>query len=144
MSAIAIGRQCGMVEPGSRVFLADVANRSSGSDGSSDKRLTWTDVDDASNMLDPVSLLPYRPIQPPTVAQEPTPADLITRRGAVSSTSSGQMYRLSMTGRAFELLKAQVEAGVMPARTLDKAVINTAIFARMSPENKASLGRYPL
>ena len=44
-----------------------------------------------------------------------------------------------MTGRAFGALKAAVAAGRLEARTLQRALVNCGVFARMSPEDKGAL-----
>jgi magnesium-transporting ATPase (P-type) len=48
-------------------------------------------------------------------------------------------YRLAMTGRALTALHEAVRAGSVPHSVLQRAILNAAVFARMSPEAKALL-----
>lgn len=141
VSAVCIARQCGIVEDGRRVFIGDLAGELSahalGSDGEGTPRspsggdptggtgVVWHDVDDERCTLDPLTLLP-------------APGS--------RAAASHRPYRLAMTGRAFSHLLASHRAAVAaaggPAATADRdwpfhrAILNTAVFARMNPENK--------
>jgi cation-transporting P-type ATPase 13A2 len=127
VAAVCIARQCKLVEDGFKVYIGDA-------DG--DGGVAWRDADDdAAPGLDPVTLLPLR------------------------GASAGP-YRLAMTGRAFAVLqsfhaaaRARYAAAAPgggawapgkspPNAELDafpRAVLNTAVFARMSPDAKAQL-----
>jgi hypothetical protein len=147
VSAVCIARQCGMVEDGHRVFIGDLAGELSahalGSNGGGDSgggsaAVVWHDVDDEHATLDPGTLLP-----PP---------------GGKSAVST-RPFRLAMTGRAFSHLLAAHRAAVLAAEEageggapaaakkrpqprlwpFHRALLNCAVFARMSPENKAQL-----
>lgn len=131
VSAVAIGKECGIVEKGYRVFIGDTpttsavdqhSKQASGADGEGDGStggaaslgVTWHDVNDESKLLDPESLLPV-------------------------DGSSDRPYRLALTGRAFNVLQDEVKNGTISRSLLQRAVVNCVIFARMSPENKAAL-----
>ena len=142
VSAVCIARQAGMVEAGWRVFIGDLAERpeahalgsSSSVGGSDSSAVVWRDVDDEASLLDPATLLPVS--------------------SSSSSSKPGRPYRLALTGRAFTHLLAQHRAAVAahaassvsnstatppPLWPLHRALLNCAVLARMSPDNKAQL-----
>ena len=136
-AAVAVARQCGLVDPGCRVFLADVVMVSplpsaagSASNGAaavpappSIPSVVWRDVDAPSCTLDPFTLQP-------------------------DDGSSSTPYKLAMTGRAFAVLLAQhraakaasaAGAGFVDGDAFPRTILNCAVFARMSPDQKAQL-----
>jgi hypothetical protein len=126
VSAVAVARMCGLLEPTGRVFLCDTVEGGGGGGGSGGGGLgiEWRDVDGGAATLDPHSLLPVEAtaalLQPP-----PSPSPF--------------PYRLAMTGRAFGALQAAVGAGRLEARSLQRALVACGVFARMSPEDKGAL-----
>lgn len=113
MAAVCIARECGLVEPGYRVFIGDVAPNA-GADVTA-AAVVWTDADGSNTTgLDPLTLQP--------------------RDG-----SAAVPYRLALTGRAFLHLLTLDKAGLLEQGFLPRLVLNCAVFARMSPENKAAL-----
>lgn len=82
--------------------------------------VVWTDVDDASLTLDPIRLTPVA-------------------RGHGDALTSYEPYRLALTGRAFAVLLDAHRRGADPQGVFRRAILNGSVFARMSPEAKASL-----
>ena len=82
--------------------------------------VSWTDVDDAARKLDPLLLTP--------VAE-----------GRGVSAANPEPYRLALTGRAFAVLLDAHRRGDDPTDVFRRAILNGAVFARMSPEAKAAL-----
>ena len=80
----------------------------------------WTDVDDASRTLDPLLLTPSK-VSPG------------------KSAASLEPYRLALTGRAYAVLHDAYKRGDDAHGVFRRAILNGAVFARMSPEAKASL-----
>ncbi|RYG55706.1 HAD family hydrolase, partial [archaeon] len=88
--------------------------------------LAWVDVDDPTTVLDPDSLLP---VSLAAGAPSALPA----------SAASTRPYRLAMTGRAYAALHQLAQDGRVSRAYFQKAVLNCAVFARASPEHKASV-----
>eukprot|EP01017_Pseudomicrothorax_dubius_P012962 TRINITY_DN15550_c0_g1_i1.p1 TRINITY_DN15550_c0_g1~~TRINITY_DN15550_c0_g1_i1.p1 ORF type:complete len:105 (-),score=13.90 TRINITY_DN15550_c0_g1_i1:33-347(-) len=55
LTAISVGRQCGIVKPKQRVFLGDVLTSHDNEEGT----ITWKDYDFSDNRLDPETCLLY-------------------------------------------------------------------------------------
>lgn len=83
--------------------------------------VTWTDVDDSSRTLDPLLLTPMAEVPRGECAANPEP------------------YRLALTGRAFAVLHDAHRRGADAHGVFRRAILNGAVFARMSPEAKATL-----
>ena len=122
---MAVSRKCGLVEPGYRVYIGDIAapppaaaGAAATLGGGAAHVVTWTNVDDDTDVLDADSLLP---------------------RGCGGAAVGP--YRLAMTGRAFSVLLDDLAtgAGGMTADRFARMIINATVFARMSPDNKAAL-----
>jgi cation-transporting ATPase 13A2 len=110
VAAVCVARACTIVEPGYRVFIGDMhRNENAGEDS-----IMWRCVDDDSVTLDPNTLLPS------------------DRRGA-------EPYRLAMTGKAYMHLNDKLRMQTLSRMQFSKILINCTVFARMSPENKASV-----
>jgi cation-transporting P-type ATPase 13A2 len=127
VAAVAVARECGLVEPGYRVFLGDVAGGDTGGKGGGGHvgpaDVEWRDVDEPSAQLDPATLLP-------------------------ADGSAGSPYRLALTGRAFAVLLAHHRSGVSASAAgagfvdsdfLPRLLLNCAVLSRMSPDQKAQL-----
>lgn len=123
VSAVAIARECGIIEPKMRVYLGDFPQGVPATclDAS---LIVWRDVDSdgsSSSTLDPLSLVQ-------------TVVDNDKSGGSMSSS-----YTLAMTGRAFSAFEATSMRSVETRSLFRRAIVNCSVFARMSPENKGSL-----
>ena len=102
--------------------------------------MAWRDVDDGVATLDPHTLLPAAgALLLPTAAVAASSSVSSSSSSSPASAAAGPAYRLAMTGRAFATLQAAVGAGRLEARTLQRALVNCGVFARMSPEDKGAL-----
>ncbi len=164
VSAVVIARNCGIVEPDVRVFLGDVVvTPASGAGGSPAPtlRVAWRDVDDEARMLDPLTLLPmdgsggtpyrlaltgraFNVLQDEAKAAEQ--ADAATVREAFPTTASGggsggvgAKGLVAAHPPLTAVVSTVASATSGPRAHLRRAVLNCAVFARMSPENKAAL-----
>ena len=157
ISAIAVSRECGILPRACRVFLGDLAppgvQLSSAASRLIDSALTpkggcsaaeesggvgdaavgggvpltpraqgvvWRNADGTGEMLDAETLLP-----------------LDASGGGCDD--GGEPYRLALTGRAFQSLVTAGATCPISRRLLQRAICNTAVFARMAPEAKAEL-----
>jgi cation-transporting ATPase 13A3/4/5 len=162
VSAVCVARNCGIVPRGSRVFIGDLAPSapspaaspvaaspvtawapgtgapragSEGADGTPRPEpaslsrgsssaeggvasICWSDVDDEGSTLDPATLLPAR---------------------GGSAAGGGSPYILAITGRAYSHLLNLARWGEVAPSYLHRLVLQCRVFARMSPENKASV-----
>jgi cation-transporting P-type ATPase 13A2 len=120
VSAVAIARECGIVEPNKKVYLGDFPQGISSSNVDA-SLIIWKDVDNeemSSIMLDPLTL---------------------RQKDDGSGKLSSLPYTLAMTGRAFSAFEAASTRSDEMKSLFRRAIINCSVFARMSPENKGSL-----
>ncbi|KAJ2162638.1 hypothetical protein GGF46_000511 [Coemansia sp. RSA 552] len=177
LTAISVGRECGMVHEDMHVFVPRLVRRkectpgpqlhpapgghgSRGSSGSSDgayssdtdvrAMIVWENVDDEASVLDPFTL-------EPRMATAPVKERLVTSDVSETSeemdqqqqqyltwlhnytnvdmalTTSGK-YCVAMTGEVFRYMMDE-----SPATTVGRVLMRGAIYARMSPDEKAEL-----
>lgn len=112
--------------------------------------VVWRDVDDESSGLDPDTLLPAAGLSPastsgvrPSVVV-PSSSGSGSGSGASSSLTKAPLgpnapYVLAMTGRAYAALSDAVRSGDVDTAFLQRACLQCRVFARMSPEGKASV-----
>jgi cation-transporting ATPase 13A2 len=116
VTATTVAKECGIVEKAAVVYQSELAP---GEGGASCVR--WVDVADGSRLLDPDTLAPVGGDEP--------------RRY--------QPFELAVTGACFQHLEAARARGgggeAMPGDFFDKVIVSSAVFARMSPDQKASL-----
>ena len=112
VAAVAVARGCGIVPPGARVFTGDVDEGGGGA-----ATVTWRDADGGEE-LDGATLLPPAPAQGGGAPAPP--------------------FVLALTGNALAALQARVAAGALAPRALAAALLQTRVFARMTPEAKAA------
>lgn len=104
-----VSRDCGLVRPGTRIFLSTLVH----------DQIEWVDIDDETLRLDPVTLaLPHR-----LLAESPD--------GKVP-------YELAVTGPVFKKLQEDPRSANDDS-LFKKVILNGQVFARMSPDQKASL-----
>lgn len=104
--------------------------------GTSSSYVRWVDVDDDGSELDPDTLLPL-PLQRP--AQGHGAAS--TARSGANGLSRGpnKPYRLALTGRAYAHLLEEARSSARPPSFLPRLLTNCVVYARASPEHKASI-----
>lgn len=125
VAAVCVARECGIVEADWRVFIGDLAPGVNVGDGGGRELgtgLVWTDTEDENQTLNPQTLKP-------------------------TDGSANVPYRLALTGRAFTHLLAAhrvhmlegAATGSPVADFFPRIILNCAVFARMSPDDKAAL-----
>ncbi|KAJ1860752.1 hypothetical protein LPJ73_001246 [Coemansia sp. RSA 2703] len=166
LTAISVGRECTMIPDDMRVYVPRLVRRKeaapppSGSDDQSEETgsdvpdvramVVWEDADDPAHVLDPYTL-------EPRVATTPVRERLVTSDSAESSAemhrqqqqyltwlhththpdsellSSGN-YCVAVTGEVFRFMMDEA-ASV----TVSRVLMRGAVYARMSPDEKAEL-----
>ncbi|KAI8871686.1 hypothetical protein GQ42DRAFT_161851 [Ramicandelaber brevisporus] len=119
LTGVYIGRACGMVPADSRILLADVGDEVDPVTGL--RNIVWTDIDSRKVVSNVDSVLAAADM-----------GNFAPSSASVSSSHSSQRQytnvELAMTGRAFQTLD---EMGL-----IRKYLLNTRIFARMTPDDK--------
>jgi len=121
-TAISVGRDCGMIEDYTRVYLPTFI---SGSSTIPDSTIAWFDIDNESALLDPYSLMPI-----PNQDGGSNPRSLDSRVTSVRSKD----YVLAVSGDAFRWI---MDHGSL--ETIERMLYKGVIFARMSPDEKHEL-----
>ncbi|KAI5123953.1 hypothetical protein M0805_006366 [Coniferiporia weirii] len=114
LTAVSVARECGLINPAAHVFSPSFVEGNSSTPLS---RLSWSCMDDPLWTLDGYSLKPLEP--PPHHAMES--ADEI----------SYQDYTVVITGDIFRWM-----INYAPLETLQRMLVKTQVFARMSPDEK--------
>lgn len=113
-----------MVSPGTRVFQSVLISDPAAAGG---HRLEWHDTDDPAVQLDPLTLK--------------LPQGLIKnhKHNPHSGHAAGEMpFELALTGPVFKFLQ-EMPGSEAPSSYFHRVILNGQIFARMSPDQKASL-----
>ncbi|KAJ3167481.1 hypothetical protein HK101_011775 [Irineochytrium annulatum] len=128
LTAVSVSRECGLVEPASRIFVPRFEMKGFVHDENA--KIVWTDVDAdedsfvAGGLLDPTTLKPLKAIAPVGTASnglyEALPIDLD--------------YSLAITGEVFQWMMDYADND-----TFNRMLVKCQIFARMSPEQKHTL-----
>lgn len=121
-TAISVGRECGMIESSTRVYLPVFT---SGSSTVSESTIAWFDIDDEYSFLDPYTLMPA--------------TNDYNRSDTGSSTSRATSFRphdfvLAVSGDVFRWI---MDHGSL--ETIQRMLYKGVIFARMSPDEKHEL-----
>jgi cation-transporting ATPase 13A2 len=117
LTAVTVAKECKLVEPGTRIFQSTLVADSNASNGF---HIEWHDTDDETLRLDPMSLR-----IPPQILREWKGTRPIK-------------YELALTGPAFKFLQ-DADGSQEPDSYFHRALLNTQIAARFSPDQKASL-----
>jgi len=167
ISALAVARQCGIIDPTIKVYLGDLCRGDDASSsgvggglspnsslttpnpgevspsaatGGGEKTLVWR-CTDAPALQEEANEEDY--LDPVTLLPGYLPGGLAATTSAkkhnFSSAAQTRRFFLAMTGRAFLDLQGRVKDGSIPLDHLQKVVLNCPVFARMSPEAKAAL-----
>ncbi|GAA6055600.1 hypothetical protein JCM3770_006719 [Rhodotorula araucariae] len=115
-TAISVGRECGMIQPLTRIYLPTFVK---GGASTARSTIEWTDVEDDTRTLDAYSLKPIEPAQ-----------------ASVFSGYSDERrdYHLAVTGDVFRWM---MDFGAL--ESLQRMLVKGIIFARMSPDEKHEL-----
>ncbi|KAF8161197.1 P-type ATPase [Crassisporium funariophilum] len=113
LTAVSVARECSLINQAAHVFAPSFARGNATTPAS---KLMWSCMDDSMWKLDPYSLKPMTP--PPHHTVE---ADEINY----------QDYSLVITGDVFRWM-----LNYAPLETLQRMLVKTQIFARMSPDEK--------
>ncbi|KAL4080351.1 hypothetical protein V8B97DRAFT_2020959 [Scleroderma yunnanense] len=113
LTAVSVARECTLVNPAAHVFSPTFIH---GNATTPLSRLEWSCMDDYSWKLDPYSLKPLTP--PPHHTVEDGEIDY-------------QDYALVVTGDVFKWM-----INYAPLETLQRMLVKTQVFARMSPDEK--------
>lgn len=120
LTAVTVAKECKLVAPGTRVFQSMLVADASNSTG---QRIEWHDTDDETLKLDPLTLR-----LAPHVQQE------------LMKLNHGKpiKYELAVTGPVFKMLQ-DAEGSHLPQSYFHRVLLNGQIFARMSPDQKATV-----
>ncbi|KAJ1965507.1 hypothetical protein GGI12_000729 [Dipsacomyces acuminosporus] len=129
LTAVSVGRECCLIAPGVRVFVSQMGSTNGPPVGDTNKYaglagVAWKDSMGSSVVLDPASLVP----------RAVDPADLAGVQLAEELAQSGG-YCLAVTGDAFRHLHKHI----VGTDVWKHIMMRGAVFARMSPEQKAEL-----
>ncbi|KIJ26543.1 hypothetical protein M422DRAFT_192081 [Sphaerobolus stellatus SS14] len=114
-TAISVARDCGILSQSAHVFCPRFIY---GNETTRNSKLEWSSVDDESLTLDDYSLRPLPP--PPHLVEE--------------NEIAYPDYALSLTGDIFRWMINHA-----PLETLQRMLVKTLVFARMSPDEKHEL-----
>ncbi|KAJ2916792.1 hypothetical protein MD484_g3663, partial [Candolleomyces efflorescens] len=113
MTAVSVARECSLISQGAHVFFPTFSH---GNASTPMSKLQWTCMDDPLWQLDDYSLKPLQPPRHHTVDED----DI-----------AYQDYSLVITGDVFRWM-----LNYAPLETVQRMLVKTQIFARMSPDEK--------
>ncbi|KAI9025770.1 putative P-type ATPase [Phycomyces nitens] len=115
LTAVSVSRECGLVDQGSEIYIPKFLK---GSSTEPDSQLTWESVLHEGDELDRDTLQPRR-----------RTADYYSQ-----PYGNEQAYHLAVTGEAFRWVVDHA-----PVELLHRMLVKGAVYARMSPDEKAEL-----
>ena len=116
LTAISVARECELISKDSEVFISEVSYVDA------KPVVNWVHIDDEAWMLHPETLRPFKDL-----SLEHSVSDF-------SLSAINMNVQLAVTGKAYAILSEHVHSLLF-----DKILVKTAVFARMSPDQKQHL-----
>lgn len=140
LTAVSVARECKLVDPQGSLFIADLIDSELGLSGA--ERIKWSCLDDGRLVLNPVSLHPSALSSRSSLADDAYNGSIKMTRSSFNSkyrdtvidvegSSLVERFELAITGDIFEYMMQNC-----PLDTVNRMLVKTAIFARMSPDQK--------